>query len=799
MIRNYLTIAFRNLLKSKLFSLINISGMAISITCLFLIVLYISDELKYDKHVKDASLKFRVYAEYFGDDGSVRKGAMVPPMIGPAAADEYPEIEFFTRIQSIYDNVLFAVGDKKMTEKRGGYADPTVFEMFSLKLVSGDPQTALHKPYTIAISRTLATRYFGQAPALEQSVEVFDTTYTVAAVYEDFPLHSHLQIDYFISMETLVRQIPQLLKSWQWSQFHTYIKFKSETDPSEFEGRLKDLAERQAWPVTKPNGIYYIPHLTALQKIHLHASDQLWDVAVRGNAQTIYILSATAFFILIIAILNFVNLSTARAISRFKEVGIRKVVGAVRTQLIYQFVSESIVLALIALLIGGLITELTLPFLNRFGEKAIPAGVFVDPLTIVTVLVFAVMLGVAAGAYPAFYLSGRKPAHILYNRPLPGSGKILFRKGLVILQFVLSFLLITASFVVSDQHRFLRTTDMGFERDNVVVLPLRGDMRRNIEAIKNSFSDHPGIVSATAGYGLPGEAFASDGIKDKNAGRRWPASMLLADHDYVKTLRLILVAGRDFSTSIPTDTADAFIISESTAKMLGHRDPEEALGHEISWDTWFGGVKEGKVIGVVKDFHLNGLRDQVVPIVIHMYPYFQTISLRIKNENIPATITHLENKWKMFNADWPFEYHFLDQNFDQLYKSEEKLAALFSIFTGFTIFVACLGLFGLVVYDTSQKYKEISIRKVFGAGETATVMRLIKTYLLLIAISFIVAVPFSYFLSEKWLQKFAYRIEITPLLFIKAALLILAISLVTVGIQSFKAARTNPVNALKEQ
>jgi len=799
MIRNYLKIAYRNLLKNKLFSLINISGMAISMASLFLLSVYILDELKFDKHISDVATKYRVYAEYFHDDGSEKTSAMIPPMIGPTLAAEYAEVESFFRFQNIGGTVLFRAGEKKLTEKRGGYADPGVFEMFSLPVIDGNADRALTQPYTMAISRTLASKYFNDASPIGETLEVFDTLFSVTAVFEDFPRHSHFQQDYFLSMETLAVQIPQPMQGWQWSQFHTYIKLKPGTKASVIESRLKNFAEKHAWPITKPNGNYYIPHLMPMEKIHLHASDHLWDIAIRGNAQTIYILSVTAIFILIIAILNFVNLSTARAINRFKEVGIRKVVGAMRGQLIKQFMSESVLLALISLLLGGLLTELTLPALNRFTEKSITTGIFLDPLTIVIVVAFAVLLGIAAGAYPALYISGYKPVDILSSKQSPLSGKTLLRKTLVGLQFVLSFLLITASFVVSEQHTYLRTRDMGFEKDNLVVVPVRGEMSTNIESAKNAFSNHPNVVAATAGYGLPGEAYAGDLIFDKRADKRRPSSLLLTDHDFVKTMGIRLIAGRDFSTAFPSDSADAFIISESAAKMLGHRDPKDALGHELSWAIWFGGEKSGKVVGVVKDMHLNSLREQVTPVVMLIYPFYSTMTFRIKAQDIPATIRHLETTWKQFNTEWPFEYRFLDGNFDQLYKAEEKLAVLFGIFTGFTIFVACLGLFGLVVYNNSQKFKEISIRKVLGADEIGIVVGLIKNYLILIANSFIIAVPFSYFLSQQWLQKFAYRMEITPLLFIRAALLILVIALLTVTIQSLKAARTNPVNALKEQ
>ena len=477
--------------------------------------------------------------------------------------------------------------------------------------------------------------------------------------------------------------------------------------------------------------------------------------------------------------------------------------GAFRIQLIYQFISESIVIALIALLIGGVMVEIALPLVNSFAEKNIPTDIFLNPALLPVLLLSAIVVGIAAGTYPAFYISRYKPAQILSNKESSrNSGRALLRQGLVVLQFVLSFFLITASLVINDQYTFMRTKDMGFNKDNLVVVNMRGEMKKNLEATKNSFLNHPNITNATMGYGLPGQAYAGDGIKDKATNKNMPISMLTIDHDYIKTLELEIIAGRDFSKDYPSDEKDAFIISETTAKMLGYAEPEQALGHEISWDRWDApdSLKEGKVIGVVKDIHLNSLQDNITPVILHVYPFaYSTLTLRIRNEDVPSTIAHLEATWKKFNSEWPFEYKFLDENFDKLYKAEEKLSTLFSYFTAFTILVACLGLFGLVVYSTSQKYKEISIRKVLGASESSLVVQLGKTYVLLIAIAFILAAPFSYYAAEAWLQKFAYHIDLTPMLFVKAALFILLISLLTVGIQAFNAARQNPVDALKEQ
>ncbi|HET9486285.1 MAG TPA: ABC transporter permease [Chryseosolibacter sp.] len=800
MFHSYFKIGVRNLLKSKFFSLINISGMAISMAIFFVIVLYISDELQFDKHIDDSHLKFRVYNEHFVDDGSRKKAAMIPPMVAPTMAAEYPQVEYYVRFLNFNAAPLFEAGDKKFTEDNGGAADPRIFDMFSLDLLEGNRSTALKEPNTVAINETLKRKYFGDKPAVGESLIIFDQEFKVVAVFEDFPPHSHFQRNYFLALEGTVPA--ERMQGWGWNQFHTYIKLRPGADVAALDASLESFAERNAWPVTKPDGGYYIPHLMPVEKVHLYAYDHMWDIAVRGNIQTIYILTGIAGFILVIAILNFVNLSTARAINRVKEVGVRKVMGAFRTQLIYQFISESVLVAMMALAIAALVTSIALPYLNAFTEKHIPTGIFLTLRSVLMLLAFGLLTGMLAGIYPAIFVSSYRPAHILSNKLGGGSGKTLFRQGLVVFQFILSFFLIIGSFVVSEQHTFMRTTDMGFEKENLVVLPIRGDMERKPETAKQSFADHPNILSATLGYGLPGQAYAGDGFIDKATGKNWHTNMLIVDHDYIKTLGLEVIAGRDFSKEIPYDESSAFILSETAAKMLGYTDYEKALGHEIAWTRWDApdSLKEGTVIGIVKDVQLNSMRENIAPLALQVYPFgYATLTLRIKPNDIPATITHLEKTWKVFNSEWPFEYKFLDENFDKMYKAEEKLAALFRIFTGFTILVACLGLFGLVVYSTSQRYKEISIRKVLGANEGGLVVLLSGNYAILIGIAFLIAAPLSYYAAWQWLQTFAFRIPITATLFIKAGLLIMVISFITVGIQAYKATLANPVDALKEQ
>jgi putative ABC transport system permease protein len=796
MYKSYFKIGWRNLAKNKLFSLINISGMAVSVASFILIALFIYDEVQFDKHIKDYPQKYRVFTEGQAVDGTIRKHSMISPMLAPTAEAEFPEIESYTRFLNFNYPILFKVGDKKLAEDKGGYADATIIDMFSLKLLEGDARTALKEPNTIAICSELKEKYFGDQSALGKRIQIGTNSNEVVAVFENSP-HSHLQLNFLLPMEEFKRGQPDRMQRWSWNQFHTYIRLREGADVMQLEKKMGDMVRRY-----NPNDErHFLPKLMPIEKIHLHAYDHMWDIAIRGNVQTFYILIATAIFILTIAVLNFVNLSTARAINRSKEVGVRKVIGALRTHLISQFISESVIITAIALMLACGVVSLALPYLNALTEKNIPLNLLVKPEVLFCLLGFALLIGISAGAYPAFYISRYNPVRVLSRHSSGKSGKTFLRKGLVVFQFMLSFFLIIAASVVADQHTYMRTAKMGFDKDNLVIVQLQGDMRQKPEVAKQLFLNYQGIINGSLGYGLPGEAFANDEVLDGVTQKRMSVSMLTVDHDYVKTLGLELVEGRDFSKDFALDERNAFLVSERVVEMLGYSEPREAIGHQLTWNRWDApdSIKVGKVIGVVKDIQLNSMRETVNPVVLHVYPFaYNTLTIKVDPNDVQATIAHLEKTWSSFNTEWPFEYRFLDENFDRMYKSEEKLATLFTWFTLFAIFVACLGLFGLVVFSTSQRFKEISIRKVLGAREVGIVVQLSKNYMFLIAIAFIIAIPVSYYAANEWLQRFAFRIPLTPVLFIKAGLFIFFISFLTVGIQSLKAARTNPADALKE-
>jgi putative ABC transport system permease protein len=799
MLFNYSKIAIRNLLKNRLFSTINILGMSISLAIVFTIALFVNDELGYDAHISHPDQKFRVYNYKVSDGGDAGNFSVVPYPFATYLQKDYPEIESTLRIMDTFGENLFEAGDKRIQEAGGIYAEPTITDMLSLNFLIGDPANALEKPNCVVLTKQIAKKYFGDQNPLGKLLKISKEDYTVSGVIEDPPRNFHLKINYLLSFASLTKNwIPYRFENFINQQYITYIKLRPGTDVAALEAKFPGFIAKYADPKTKPEGFSYLPHLQRIKDIHLHSSDFQWEIAQRGNAQMVYILTVTAVLILVIACLNFINLSTARSIKRMKEVGVRKVVGAQRIQLIFQFVTESVIISLTALMVAIATTSLILPLLNNFTEKSI-ADPF-RPLTILVLIIFTMLLGFLAGSYPALQLSRFRPAAILSHKENNVGGAEVFRKSLVVMQFVFSLFLIISAMVVMSQNDWLRNKDLGFNKEQLLVLKLTRNQMRNSETLKNEYSNHPNVLQASLSYGLPGDIVAGDGVTDVETGKHWSVSMFIVDTDYINTMGMEVVAGKGFTKSSPYNLQHGFILNETAAKAFGYGAGEKALGKKLHWNIWgtTDSLKNGEVIGVLKDFHFRSLREKVVPIVMHVYPsYFWTLTLRVKPDGLQQTLAHLKSTWEKAENEWPFEYGFLDKNFDDMYKNEARLSTLLTWFTGFAIFIACLGLFGLVEYSVNQRAKEISIRKVFGASIPSLLLLLAKHYFLLVLIAFIMVIPLSYYTSQQWLENFAYRIDISPLVFIKAAGLIVMITLITVIFQSLKAALSNPANVLK--
>jgi putative ABC transport system permease protein len=807
MLRNYLKTALRNLLRYKGFTLINIASLAIGITGCLVIALFVWDELQYDKFFKGHENIFRVYTVNKDDNGS-RTFAITAPRIANYMHQNYPEVDNTLRVFMSKGKFLFEAGEKAEYEDKGVFVEGSFFDFFPIKFLKGDPLTALKEPRTVVITEDMAKRYFGTTDAIDKTVYIDKDTFAVKGVLAEVPKHFHLDFNYFMSFSSVT--IPaERMQRWTWQQFFTYIKVKPGTNVQLLEQKFQAAAEKEGQPVTKPDGFSYVPYLQPLTDIHLKSADFVYDNAVRGNHTYVKGLTIIALFVLIIACFNFINLATARSFRRAKEIGVRKVVGADRKQLIGQFTGETILLSVFSIFIATIVTLILIPALNDFTGKHISFNPIAHPLLGLLLLASGIVIGILAGIYPALVLSGFEPVKVLKGMKISGAASShtsWLRQGLVIIQFALSALLIVSTTIVYRQITFLHTKDLGFNKEQVLFFDIRGDIERNIETFKNELKRSTNVVSATAGYGLPGDQFAGDGviIPTKDANKNQATSLFVVDYDYVTTLGLKLIAGRDFSRDRRTDVEEAFIINETAVKEFGFGTPEKALGQPIHWDKWVADsvnpVKKGRVIGVIKDFHYKSLHEKVEPAVLQIYPPVSSkIAVKVKGTDLKNTIAHIEKTWNKFSPGYPLNYKFMDESFGEMYKSEDKLSSLLWIFTGMAIVVGCMGLFGLAAFSAEQRTKEIGIRKVLGASVTSIVTMLSKNFLRPVLIASVIAFPIAWFLMNKWLEDFPYRVNISWWIFGIAAIAALVIALITVSFQTIKAAISNPVKSLRTE
>lgn len=799
--------ACRNITRHKGFSFINIAGLTLGLTACILIGLFVWDENQYDRFLKDGDQVYRIYNHYTNSDVSEDRAA-APPMFATTLKQDFPEVEQTTRILMQPENkILSESGDKMVYEDKGFLVDSTFFEVFPLPFKSGTTQKALDDPSSVVISEEIAGIFFGNTDPVGKQLLIDKTPFTVKGVFIKNPKF-HLQFDYLIPLSAAKIQ-QERMQSWGWQQFYNYAKVKKGTDVALLESKFQADVKQKSGDVMKEMGGANKPILQPLKKIHLYSANFKYDMAERGNITYVRALTLIAIFILLIACFNFINLATAQSLQRAKEVGVRKTIGAERKQLVFQFIGETVFLTFISVVIAILFALGLLPWLNDFTAKNISSGLFTNPLVLFLFILLALVVGILAGFYPALVLSNFKPLKVLKGTAASETqGKTPWlRHGLVVVQFSLSVLLIISAVVVFRQVNYLNNKDLGFKKDRIMFFPMRGDkMDKNTEAFKNELMQLPGVASVSIGYGFPGDAVAGDEIIVSKNGQQvqQSATQLMVDYDYIKTLGLQLAAGRDFSKSMGTDKDHAWIINETAVKQLGFGSPQEALGKTLLWHVWNNknpdSLKTGQVIGVVKDFNYKSLYDKVETTVLQIFPDAAwKVAVKIKAADMASAITGVKKTWKEFTPDYPIEYKFLDDNFDQMYHSEEKLKSLLWIFTAIAIFVGCLGLFGLAAYTAERRKKEVGIRKVLGASSAGVVMLLSKDFIKLVLISLLIASPVAWYFMNRWLEDFAYRINISWGVFILAGSLTIIIALVTVSLQAIKAAVANPVESLRNE
>jgi putative ABC transport system permease protein len=807
MLKNYFKIAWRNLLKQKGFSIINIAGLCLGFTACLLIALFVWDERQFDKFIPEGDRVYRVYNERITSE-AIEFTPRTPPMYGPTLAQELPEVAHSVRVMEILSKNLFEANDKQLYEEKGAFVDPRFFELFSLSFKWGSAEKVLEDPASIIISEELAQKYFGRENPIGKEILRNKQPFQVKGVFQKNPKF-HLALDYILPLAAA--QIPEeRLQSWGWQQFNTYIKLKEKTDVQALKAKFQKIVQQRTPPAPNEGVNIFQPHFQPLENIHLYSADFKYDMEVRGNIIYVRALSIIAIFILVIACFNFVNLATAKSLQRAKEVGVRKTIGASRKQLMLQFIIETVVLTLISILIAVVLTAIFLPQLNKFADKQISPSLFTHSLILLLLLGLTLVVGIMAGFYPALVLSGFQPVKVLKGAAVSSTspGKIPWlRHSLVVVQFALSVLLIISALVVYKQVQYLNTKDLGFNKEEIMFFPMRGEnMFENYKTFKNELQRLPGVSSVSIGYGFPGDLVAGDRIIVPREGEQiiHSVTQLLIDHDYVKTLGLELIAGRDFSKEMKTDQDHAFILNETAVKELGFETPEKALGKALHWGEWGAthpdSLKKGRIIGVVKDFHYKSLYDRLEPAVLQIFlDAFWKVAVKMETAGISNTVDRVKEVWNSFSPEYPLEYNFLDDSFDKMYKAEDKLKSLLWIFTGIAIFVGCMGLFGLAAYAAERRTKEIGIRKVLGASVQNIIVLLSQDFVKLVVVALLIASPIAWYFMNDWLQDFAYRINIGWWVFIVAGLTAVVIALLTVSFHAIKAALRNPVRNLRTE
>ncbi|WP_046243269.1 ABC transporter permease [Hymenobacter terrenus] len=806
MFKNYLLVAYRNLIRHKGFSFLNIAGLALGLTACLLIGLFVYDELQFDKFVPEGDRVYRVYTEQT-DKEAPETITPVSPMYGTTLKQEFPEVEQTMRILMQSATNLLEVGEKKIYVEDGLIADSTFFAVFPLEFKYGAAAQALDAPTSIVLTEDVAKNFFGAENPVGKEIKVNKSSMVVKGVLRNGLSKFHLKVNYVIPLSA-AQLPPARMKRWGWHQFFTYVKLKPGADHQQTETKLQNYIVQKVAPAQVEEKITDKPFLQPLQAIHLYSSTFKYDLSVKGNITYVKALSFIAAFILLIAGFNFVNLATAKSMQRAKEVGIRKTIGASRQQLMLQFLSETVLLTLVSVVLAVLLTALLLPSLNAFTGKTMTFDLLRNPALLGLLAALTVVVGLVAGFYPALVLSSFQPVKVLKSAVVTDGifGRVQWlRHGLIVVQFALSVFLIICAIVVFRQVSYLHNKDLGFNRDQIMFFPMRGqNMNTHYDTFKNELAQVPGVVSASIGYGFPGDQVAGDGLIVPTNGeqKRYSATQLMVDYDYIKTLGLELVAGRDFSKDRKTDKDQAFIINETAVKEYGFGTPEKALGQTVQWQVWSDqnpdSLKTGKIIGVVKDFHYKSLYDKLEPAVLQIFPgAYWKVAVKLKGENIGSSVDGVKQVWAKFSPESPIEYKFLDQNFDDMYKSEDKLKSLLWIFTGIAIFVGCLGLFGLATYAAERRKKEIGIRKVLGASVSNIVALLSKEFLVLVLVAAVIAFPAAWLAMSTWLQDFAYRIDMPLWAFLAAGLTAAVVAFLTVGYQAVRAATANPVNNLR--
>jgi len=805
MFKNYVKVALRNLWKNKAFSAINIIGLAAGLAVCLLIVLYVVDELSYDKYNKNADRIYRLDADiYFNNTQAIF--AVAPDPLAPALKRDFPDIEEVTRV-NYQGDILIKKDNQNVKDHHAAFADSTFFKVFTVQMIQGNPATALNEPNSIVIDETTAKKYFNSTNVVGKTLYVDNSTNCkITGIIKDIPKQSHFHFSF-------IRPRGKDNDSWLSNNTYNYVLVKPGVTKQKLQSEVnatinnylgKELQEQLHASLTdmEKKGNHFIYHATPLTDIHLH-SDKQYEIEANGDITYVYIFSVIAIFILLIACINFMNLSTARSANRAKEVGIRKVAGSLRSHLITQFLTESVLLSFFSMLIAIAIAALLLPLFNQLAGKEMHVSTLFSTWLFPVMVALVFVVGCIAGSYPAFYLSSFQPIQVLKGKIAKGFKSSWLRSGLVVFQFSISIILIIGTIVIYNQLDYIRSRKIGYNRDQVLVLHNAYYLDKQIHSFRNELLNIPGVTNATISGDLPtGINFDNEGwFRDAtfDASKAVVLTNFYVDENYVPTLGMQMAQGRNFSKDFPSDST-GIILNEAAVKVLSFKDPlKETLYRPDFSNGNINGAIAYHIVGVVKDFNFSSMHNNVGPLIIQLSENWGSIAVRINSKNIPSLINSIQAKWNSMAPGQPFNYTFMDADFNNVYTAEQQTGKLFITFAVFAIFIGCLGLFGLVTYAAEQRTKEIGVRKVLGASVSGIVAMLSKDFAKLVLIASLIAFPVAWWAMNKWLQSFAYRINISWWVFVIAGIAAIAIALITVSFQAIKAALSNPVKSLRTE
>ncbi|SMD43923.1 putative ABC transport system permease protein [Aquiflexum balticum DSM 16537] len=805
MLLNYITIAWRNLLKKKVYSFINIVGLGTGMACCVLIFMFVQDEISFDQfNVK----KERVYRIIHGtaqegtnpDYSSFWVWGNAP--IGPALQFEFPEIEKVVQFSGRGD-ILFTVGDVTQQEDGIVFMDSTVFDVFSWELIAGDSKTALVAPYSVVLDESTARKYFGDDNALGKTLRGSEVSgrsaegdYTVTGIMKDLPSNSHLRFNTLLSRSTNIQYRPGVFDSWGYVDSYTYFLVNDQFDQASFEARLPEFIERRAGDGRGEN---YVIGIESLNDVYLRSEVQR-QPGDTGSLSNIYVFSIIGLFILFIAIINFMNLSTARSMERAKEVGIRKSIGADKNSLMIQFLGESLIIVLLSAIVAVIFISMAMPLMNNLTGKELEVYRILNWQTIPFILGIIIIVGLLAGSYPALILSSFRPVMILKGINKSDARGVNLRKGLVVFQFSLSIALIAGTIIVYGQMSHLLDKDMGFDKEHMVVVDYNYDEKVNdvSSSLENELENRPDVLSVAFSRSVPGSHFpnAFTTIETPEGEMKGDGQAIFqVGLDFIDHYNLELIAGRSYSRDYSSDSTAALVLNEAAARQYGYVNPADIVGKKF--DQW---GRAGTVIGVVKDFNFISLHNTVEPLTLPFEAYASRyMSLKVDGENLPSTLSQIESKWKELVPHRPFIYSFLDEDFNRQYESDFRFRQIFTTFSVLAILIACLGLLGLATYTAEQRTKEIGIRKVLGAEVSSIVALLSRDFIKLVLVAIILAIPVTWYAMNSWLEGFAYRIEIEWWVYLLAGSGAVIVALATISSQAIKAALMNPVKSLKSE